>query len=201
MKQMMMLPLVASALVAVALDAPLLAQDAPADRFEAADVFQLEWASDPQISPDGSQIVYVRNFNDVMTDRSRSNLWIIDFDGSNHRPLTSGNDNYGSPRWSPTGDRLAIRGVDTEGLYNSEVVVSERAESASMTLFEPGSTVQLSLQVETGAWLAFDLQHQGERGQAQLHASEHSPQTFTAVAERLANASDSETAALMQALR
>ena len=85
----------------------LAAQDVDPNRFRAADVFQLEWASDPQISPDGSQIVYVRNFNDIMTDRARSNLWIIDFDGSSHRPLTSGNDNYGSPRWSPSGDRLA----------------------------------------------------------------------------------------------
>jgi dipeptidyl aminopeptidase/acylaminoacyl peptidase len=74
--------------------------------FKPIDVFQLEYASDPQISPDGKKIVYVRNFFDIMTDRQRSNLWIINYDGSEHRPLTSGRQNDSSPRWSPDGRRL-----------------------------------------------------------------------------------------------
>ena len=75
-------------------------------RFETEDVFQLEYASDPRVSPDGRRIVYVRNFMDIMKDVRRSNLWIVDVAGGNHRPLTSGNRNDGSPRWSPDGNRL-----------------------------------------------------------------------------------------------
>ena len=71
------------------------------------DVFALEYASDPQVSPDGSRVVYVRSFMDVMKDRRRSNLWIVGEDGTRHRPLTSGNRSDASPRWSPSGDRLA----------------------------------------------------------------------------------------------
>jgi len=71
------------------------------------DVFDLEYASDPQVSPDGSSVVYVRRFMDVMTDRARSNLWIVGKDGTRHRPLTSGRRADISPRWSPTGDRVA----------------------------------------------------------------------------------------------
>jgi len=41
--------------------------------------FQWEEASDPQISPDGSRIVYVRRWPDVMTDRRFSNLWTVNF--------------------------------------------------------------------------------------------------------------------------
>ena len=74
--------------------------------FEPIDVFSLEYATDPQISPDGDRIVYVRRFMDIMTDRTRSNLWIINADGSNHRPLTTGNENDSSPRWSPDGQSL-----------------------------------------------------------------------------------------------
>ena len=59
-----------------------------------------------QISPDGKRVVYVRTFMDIMSDRRRSNLWIIDTDGANHRPLTTGSENHHSPRWSPEGDRL-----------------------------------------------------------------------------------------------
>ena len=70
------------------------------------DVFQLEYAADPQISPDGTHVVYVRTSMDIMSDRRRSNLWIISADGSDHRPLTTGNENHHSPRWSPEGDRL-----------------------------------------------------------------------------------------------
>ena len=74
--------------------------------FEPMDVFRLEFASDPQISPDGKHVVYVRNFMDIKKDRRRSNLWIINVDGSDHRPLTSGDGNDRSPRWSPDGKRL-----------------------------------------------------------------------------------------------
>jgi acylaminoacyl-peptidase len=74
--------------------------------FQALDVFRLEHASDPRISPDGKRIVYVRNSMDIMKDKRRSSLWIINSDGTEHRPLTSGNQNDSSPRWSPDGKRL-----------------------------------------------------------------------------------------------
>ena len=73
------------------------------------DLFSLEYVSDPQISPDGSKIVYVRNFKDIMTDKNLSNLWIVNFDGSNNRPLTTGNQNDSYPRWSHKGDRIIFK--------------------------------------------------------------------------------------------
>lgn len=84
-------------------------EDSQADPriLQSTDVFQLEYANDPQISPDGRRIVYVRTAMDIMTDRARGNLWIIDSDGANHRPLLSGRQGYSSPRWSPDGTRLA----------------------------------------------------------------------------------------------
>jgi dipeptidyl aminopeptidase/acylaminoacyl peptidase len=75
--------------------------------FNYPDVFDMHYASDPRISPDGNRIVYVRNQFDIMTDRRYTNLWTINYDGSEHRPLTSGKNNNASPRWSPGGDRLA----------------------------------------------------------------------------------------------
>jgi acylaminoacyl-peptidase len=85
--------------------AALAQSDDPAN-FAYLDIFELEVAQDPQISPDGSQIVYVRRGSDIMTDRPRTALWIMDFDGSNHRPLTDGTSSVSSPRWSPDGNRL-----------------------------------------------------------------------------------------------
>jgi acylaminoacyl-peptidase len=77
------------------------------DRLEPIDVFNLQYAADPQISPDGRHIVYVRQFSDIMTDKHYSNLWIISFDGTDHRALTAGNYSDMSPRWSPDGTRIA----------------------------------------------------------------------------------------------
>ena len=57
------------------------------DPFINTDVFELEVATDPQISPDGTQIAYVRTANDIMTDRARSNIWIVSSDGADHRLL------------------------------------------------------------------------------------------------------------------
>jgi acylaminoacyl-peptidase len=76
-------------------------------RLHSIDVFQLEYADDVQISPDGSRIVYVRVSHDIMTDRTRRNLWIVNADGTNNRPLRSEARNFTSPRWSPDGTRLA----------------------------------------------------------------------------------------------
>lgn len=75
--------------------------------FQSADVFELEYATDPQVSPDGQQVAYVRRSNDIMTDSTRSNIWIANADGSDHRPLFSSQDNFSSPRWSSDGTRIA----------------------------------------------------------------------------------------------
>jgi dipeptidyl aminopeptidase/acylaminoacyl peptidase len=92
---------------ALALLVPALAMAAGKARFKAEDVFQLEFADDPQVSPDGKRVVYVRSFMDSMKDRRRSNLWIVNIDGTDHQALTAGNHNDTSPRWSPDGARIA----------------------------------------------------------------------------------------------
>jgi acylaminoacyl-peptidase len=82
------------------------ADSSAADRLQLLDVFELEYAADPQIAPDGQSVVYARAFMDIMSDRRRSNLWMVSTDGADHRPLTSGNESHHSPRWSPDGKRL-----------------------------------------------------------------------------------------------
>ena len=94
---------------AAALAAPAAAAPAtgPTRLFTGADLFNLEWASDPQISPDGRTIAYVRQSNDIMTDRARATIWLVDVATGQQRPLLAGSGSYFSPRWSPDGARLA----------------------------------------------------------------------------------------------
>ncbi|MCH8255572.1 MAG: PD40 domain-containing protein, partial [Gemmatimonadetes bacterium] len=101
-------------------------------RFTLADVFELEFASSPEISPDGNRIVFVRNFMDIMTDRPRSNLWIVNYDGSDLQPLTNGNHNYNSPRWSPDGKRLLYTSNE-EGSTQLYVRWMETGQIAKLT--------------------------------------------------------------------
>ncbi len=108
--------------------------------FERMDVFELEWVSDPQISPDGRRIVYVRNGMDVMSDGKFSRLWLIDIDGSNNVPLTGQDTNESNPVWSPDGQRIAFTSKSDAGT-EIFVVWVENGKSARLTQLNrsPGS--------------------------------------------------------------
>ena len=81
--------------------------NAPNPSFTGGDLFSISVAADPQISPDGRWIAYVRRSNDVMTDRARSTIWLIDAATGDERPLVTGTGSHSSPRWSHDGKRLA----------------------------------------------------------------------------------------------
>lgn len=70
-------------------------------------MFSLEYAADPQISPDKKTLIYERRAMDIMSDSTRTNLWQMNLDGSNHQPLLSGKASYRMARYSPDGKRLA----------------------------------------------------------------------------------------------
>lgn len=91
------------------------------DHFQPLDVFQLEYAGDPQIAPDGNYVVYRRTGFDVMNDKSVGNLWVLDTkDGSVHHKLTPMDVNERMARWSPSGDRIAFVASSDKG---SEIYV------------------------------------------------------------------------------
>jgi acylaminoacyl-peptidase len=102
-------------------------------KFSDLDIFELEIAGDPQVSPDGKRVIYQRRSMDIMRDRVLANIWIVDADGGDHRPLLSGTDNYSNARWSPAGDRIA---------YVTNV--SERGAELFVRWMDTGQTALLS---------------------------------------------------------
>jgi len=123
-----------AAILSLASSAVLRAQEA-ANKLTAMDVFQLQTATDPQISPDGKKIVYVRRFADPMTDKRYSNLWIINTDGTDHRPITTGNRADASPRWSPDATRIAYLS-DSDGKQQIYVRWMDTGQTARITNLE-----------------------------------------------------------------
>jgi dipeptidyl aminopeptidase/acylaminoacyl peptidase len=68
------------------------------------DIFSLAVAIDPQISPDGSKIAYVRRDNDILTDRQVVTVCLLDLDSGATREIMRGGT---CPRWSPDSTKLA----------------------------------------------------------------------------------------------
>lgn len=96
----------AALIIAAWISGPAWAQ--PPHPIQPVDVFELEAASDPQITSDGMLVAYVRRSNDFDTDRTQSAIWLIDTDGSNHRALPTSAGESHSPTWSPDGQSLAF---------------------------------------------------------------------------------------------
>ena len=116
------------------------------------DVFELEYVSDPRVSPDGDRVVYVRQFADVMTDMNYSNLWLVRADGSGHRPLTTGKFTDNSPRWSPDGSRIAYMS-NRDGMPQIYMHWVESGQTAAITnLTDPATGLSWS---PDGSRLAF----------------------------------------------
>ena len=96
-----MTPLLLSLLL---LPMALAAQNEPDGTLKLQTYLDWETVSNPEISPDGSQIIYTRGWVDKINDRRASEIWIMDADGGRKRRLTKGS----SPTWSPSGDRIAF---------------------------------------------------------------------------------------------
>jgi dipeptidyl aminopeptidase/acylaminoacyl peptidase len=114
----------------------------------------LDWeqVSDPQLSPDGSQILYTRTWVNRLEDKWESALWIMSADGSRNRFLTKG----ANARWAPDGSRIAyfadgdpkgtqvfVRWMDAEGATSQ---VTRVVETPSDLRWSPD-----------GKWLSFAM--------------------------------------------
>ena len=142
-------------LALLALSAPLAAQETPSDTLlTIAHYLDWEQVADPQLSPDGRQIVYTRRWVNRLEDRWESALWIMQADGTRNRFLTKGS----SPRWSPDGARLLyvadgepkgsqvfVRWMDAEGATSQ---ITRLTESPSAVRWSPdGKSISFAMLV------------------------------------------------------
>ena len=94
--------------------------------------FRMESISNPEISPDGSQIVFGRGFVDIMKDQAASNLWVTDVKGERLRQLTDGEFRDSAPVWSPDGKRIAFLS-NRSGSTQVHVMWADTRETLQLT--------------------------------------------------------------------
>lgn len=134
--------------------------------FEYMDVFQLEYATNPQISANGETVVYSRTGFDLMKDKSKSSLWLVSTDDKKHQKLTNLEANEKSAVWSPSGDRIAFVSSTEE---SSEVFIYwvKTGVSAALTQLEnspsslnwspDGKSIAFTMKVNADAPVIVDL--------------------------------------------
>ncbi len=122
----------------------------------------LDWerVNDAQISPDGTRIIYTRQFVNQMDDKWDSALWIMNSDGSQNRFLVKG----GGARWAPDGKRILytaegdpkgaqiyVRWIDVDGPATQVTHVMESPRSPRWS--PDGKSIAFSMFVpEKNAW-------------------------------------------------
>ena len=108
--------------------------EAPSKRFTADRVFDMEYATDPQVSPDGKTVAYVRHSMDRMTDKDTGRIWILNLADGSNRPLVTGGSGASSPRWSPDGNRMVFA-TQTDGKPEIRVLYLDSGRSFPLAQF------------------------------------------------------------------
>ena len=64
--------------------------------------------ADPQLSPDGRMVAYVRTTTDVKSGRRNADLWVVPAEGGAAKELVGGDKSENTPRWSPSGKAAGV---------------------------------------------------------------------------------------------
>jgi len=94
-------------------------------------------ASAPEFSPDGRFVAYVHRSADIMTDKARSSIWLINLATGEQRPIAAGTGDSFSPRWSPDGRYIAAMTVDQHKLMVFDRNTSKWAPLADGIIHNP----------------------------------------------------------------
>jgi dipeptidyl aminopeptidase/acylaminoacyl peptidase len=140
-------------------------QSAPSPRFLGVEQYMdYETVADPEISPDGSQVVYTRRWVDKLEDKWKSALWIVGADGERNRYLAEGS----GAVWSPDGTRIAyvaevkpkgsqvfVAWIDREG--SATQITRGEEEPANLGWSPDGKQIAFSMFVPKPATWDIDL--------------------------------------------
>jgi len=122
----------------------------------ADDLLTLQNVCDPQISPDGTRVAFVRTATDTEKNTYRGEVWVAPADGSRPaRKFTGGKWSDGGPRWSPDGTQIAFVSDRQEGEQAQVFLIpADGGEASALTHLEAGGIHGLRWSPD-GASIAF----------------------------------------------
>ena len=110
-------------------------------RIEITDQSALRWAGNPQVSPDGKQVLFTVQYSD-RRGAPYTRIWLSEITAGTARPWGSAEGLEGSaPRWSPDGTRVAFRGRTGDG--KSGILIARADGSSAALLADMSDTNQL----------------------------------------------------------
>ena len=126
----------------------------------AADLFRIQLVSDPQLSPDGTRVVYAQQWANTEKNQYFTNLWLVETCGREPRRFTQGDQRDGSARWSPDGSQIAF--VSDRGETSQVWLIPlGGGEARSLTKLEEGSVGELAWSPD-GRSIAFNYRPKPE---------------------------------------
>jgi dipeptidyl aminopeptidase/acylaminoacyl peptidase len=126
--------------------------------------------SEPQLSPDGRLIAFVRTTTDVSSGKRNTDIWVVPADASGpSRLLIGGDKSENTPRWAPDGRHLAfisnrdgesqIYMADSDGGNIRQVTRLAAGAQPPMVFSPDGTTIAFVSDVRQGEKLPDQVHH------------------------------------------
>ncbi|MBI3400381.1 MAG: S9 family peptidase [Acidobacteria bacterium] len=120
-----------------------------------SDLLALQRVSDPQVSPDGTRVLYTVATPDLTANRMARNVWVVPVDvskGGEPRALTT-TGREGGARWSADGKRVAFISMRTGTMQIFVMNADGSGEPTQVTKISTG--VDSFIWSPDGRWIAF----------------------------------------------
>ena len=120
-------------------------QDRPAlDNYRIMPIIPGQSVSDPQISPDGTKVLFTYTTASVKEDKYHRHIWLLPLNEKKPKQFTYGNGNDSHPRWSPDGQTILFlsnrsNGENKPGMQIF-VISADGGEARRLTSVEEGVT-------------------------------------------------------------
>src|SRR5512137_788357 len=104
------------------------------------DLYQMAWVEDPQISPDGAWVAFVKLTVDQARNGYHRALWLVPTSGGEPRQFTSGTFQDYGPRWSPDGRQIGFVSTRADNKPHVYLIGLNGGEARKLTDMRQGAT-------------------------------------------------------------